>query len=316
MIHAQLRLSLILRLTILSLICLAMACSASEKKSNKARSGPLKITASTGMIGDVARSVGGKHADVLTLMGPGVDPHLYKATQGDLEKLTNADLILYNGLHLEGKLADVFVKMASRVKTVAVGDAMPEDQLREPPEFDGHYDPHVWFNVKLWMNTVPFVRDVLSEMDPPNASTYAANAEEYLARLTELDEYARTQLATVPREQRVLITAHDAFGYFGDAYDIDVMGLQGISTASEYGLHDLERVTDEIVKRKIKAVFVESSIPTKSIEALVRGVESKGHTVVIGGELFSDAMGAEGTAEGTYLGMVRHNVDTIVNALK
>lgn len=316
MIHAQFRIPLILRLVFISLVCLVVGCSAQERPSDKPRSGPIKITASTGMIADVARAVGGKHVQVIALMGPGVDPHLYKATQGDLEKLSSADLILYNGLHLEGKLADVFVKMASRVKTVAIGDAMPEDQLREPPEFDGHYDPHVWFDVKLWTNTVPFVRDVLAEMDAENARDYEANAEAYLKQLADLDEYARTQLATVPREQRVLITAHDAFGYLGDAYDIDVMGLQGISTASEYGLNDLERVNDEIVKRKIKAVFVESSIPTKSIEALVRGVESKGHTVTIGGELFSDAMGAEGTPEGTYIGMVRHNVDTIVSALK
>ncbi len=280
------------------------------------REGKLKITTTIGMIADVAKNIGGEWVEVESLMGAGVDPHLYKATKGDLDRLSAADLIFYNGLHLEGKMGDVLVRMASRVRTVAVTDNIPETMRREPPEFAGQYDPHVWFDVKLWALTAQQIRNSLVEADPAHAEDFKKNAEAYLMKMRELDDYARAQIATIPKEQRVLVTAHDAFGYFGKAYDIEVTGLQGVSTASEYGLQDLERLTDMIVARKIKAVFVESSVPRKSIEALVRGVEAKGHTVTIGGELFSDAMGAEGTPEGTYLGMVKHNVDTIVKALK
>ncbi|MCC6696624.1 MAG: zinc ABC transporter substrate-binding protein [Candidatus Hydrogenedentes bacterium] len=281
-----------------------------------AHTGPLKVTATIGMIADVANQIAGEHAEITGLMGPGVDPHLYKATRGDLDKLTGADLILYNGLHLEGKMADVLVQMAHKVRTVQVTDGIPQDLLREPPEFAGQFDPHVWFDVSLWARVSDRIRDALIEADPANKADYEANAAAYRKQLEELDAYAREQIATIPKEQRVLVTAHDAFGYFGRAYDIEVMGLQGISTTAEYGLQDLTRLVDIIVQRKIKAVFVESSISPKSIEALVRGVQDKGAEVKIGGQLFSDAMGQAGTPEGSYLGMVRHNVDTIVGALK
>lgn len=268
------------------------------------------------MITDATRVIGGEHVEVIGLMGPGVDPHLYKATQGDLERLSSADLILYNGLHLEGKMADVLVKMATKVPTVRVTESIPESELREPPEFQGQYDPHVWFDVRLWMKVVERIRDALIDHDPEHQEDYRANAAQYLAELRELDAYARERIATIPRDRRVLITAHDAFGYFGRAYDIEVMGLQGISTASEYGAQDLARLVDVIVQRQVKAVFVESSISPKSIEALVRGVEGRGGQVKIGGQLYSDAMGEAGTPEGTYVGMVRHNVNTITEALK
>jgi len=268
------------------------------------------------MIADVARNIGGDHVEVVALMGPGVDPHLYKASQGDLEKLAGADIVLYNGLHLEGRMADVLVNLANRVKTVQVTETIPLTLLREPPEFEGHYDPHVWFDVSLWRYTAERIRDAFSEIDPENKDSYTANAAGYLLKLDELHDYAKTQLATIPEAQRVLITAHDAFGYFGRAYNVEVMGIQGISTAGEYGLRDIERLVDTIVARKIKAVFVESSVPTKSIEALIAGASSKGHSVANGGQLFSDAMGSEGTPEGNYIGMVRHNIDTIVKALK
>ncbi|MBM3288773.1 MAG: manganese transporter, partial [Candidatus Hydrogenedentes bacterium] len=278
--------------------------------------GPMKVTCTIGMITDVARNIGGGHVAVTGLMGPGVDPHLYKATQGDLERLSGADLILYNGLHLEGKMADVLVKLARTVPTVQVTEGIPEDQLREPPEFQGQHDPHVWFDVALWAKAAERIRDALIEADPAHRADYEASAAAYLAQLKETDMYTRNRIGEIPREQRVLITAHDAFGYFGRAYDIEVMGLQGISTAAEYGAQDLTRLVDIIVQRKIKAVFVESSISPKSIEALVRGVEGKGGTVKIGGQLYSDAMGAEGTPEGTYIGMVRKNADVIADALK
>jgi len=268
------------------------------------------------MIADVARNLGGQHVEVSGLMGAGVDPHLYKATHGDLEKLSGADLILYNGLHLEGKMADVLVKMARSVPTVQVTESIPENLLNEPAEFAGHHDPHVWFDVSLWIYVAERIRDALKEAAPAHAADFEKNAAAYIESLRALHQYVKDQIAQVPADQRVLVTAHDAFGYFGEAYGVEVMGLQGISTAAEYGAQDLTRLVNILVERKIKAVFVESSISPKSIEALVRGVEGQGGTITIGGELFSDAMGAEGTPEGTYIGMVKHNTDTIVKALK
>ncbi len=291
------------------------ACSNAGKPEAKA-TGPLHVTATIGMIADVAKNIGGEHIEVIGLMGPGVDPHLYQATQGDLAKLRGADLILYNGLHLEGRMADVLEKMGERVRTVAVTDTIPEEKLTAPPEFKGHFDPHVWFDVSLWRIASERIRDAMIEARPDLRESLEANAAAYLKELDALHEYAKEHLATIPEPQRVLVTAHDAFGYFGRAYGLQVLGLQGISTASEYGLQDLTNLVDVLVERKIKAVFVETSIPRDSIEALVRGAESKGHNVAIGGVLFSDAMGEDGTPKGTYIGMVRHNIDTIVEALR
>jgi len=288
-----------------------VGCSAPVEE----RIGPLEVTATTGMIADAASIVGGEFVTVTGLMGPGVDPHLYKASQGDLKALSGSDVILYNGLHLEGRMADVLVQMAQRTTTVQVTDTIPEDRLREPEDFGGHYDPHVWFDVSLWKYAVERIRDAFIDADPLNAAAYTANATTYLAELDELHDYAKTQIATIPARSRVLITAHDAFGYFGEAYDIEVMGLQGISTAAEFGLQDVENLVRLLVERNIGAVFVESSIAPKSIEALAEGAKARGHEVAIGGELYSDAMGAAGTEAGTYVGMVRHNVDTIVGAL-
>jgi manganese/zinc/iron transport system substrate-binding protein len=290
-------------------------CSAS-KGEDRAAGGPLRVTATTGMIADTARNVGAEHVEVTCLMGPGVDPHLYKASQGDLEKLSGADLILYNGLHLEGRMVDVLVNMARRVPTVQVTKTIPETMLREPPEFEGQYDPHVWFDLSMWQYVVECVRDAFIEHDPAHEETYRRNAESYTKQLMEMHAYAKEQIASIPERSRVLVTAHDAFGYFGRAYDIEVMALQGISTTSEYGLQDVDRLIGVIVERGIPAVFIESSISPRSIEALVEGARAKGHEVRLGGELFSDAMGEEGTPEGAYLGMVKHNVDTIVEALK
>lgn len=276
----------------------------------------LTVTATTGMITDAVRIVGGDRVTVSGLMGPGVDPHLYKATQGDLAKLSGADIVFYNGLHLEGRMVDVFENLAKRIPTIAVGENIPTDKLRTPPEFNGHYDPHVWFDVSLWKYAVEAIRDALIKTDPAHESEYQQNADTYLAELTELDTYARDRFASVPADQRILITAHDAFGYMGIAYDVEVHGLQGISTAAEYGLQDVTSMVDLIVEKKIRAVFVESSVSPRSIEALVQGTKSKGHEILIGGQLFSDALGAEDTPEGHYIGMVRHNVDTIVEALQ
>jgi manganese/zinc/iron transport system substrate-binding protein len=268
------------------------------------------------MIADAARAIGGPHVQVTGLMGPGVDPHLYKASEGDLSKLGDADLILYNGLNLEGKMGDVLVRMSRTRPTVAVTEAIPESLLREPPEFLGHYDPHVWFDVSLWERAVGRVRDALIEVDPRHRDDFTRAAATYADSLRELHRWVTETMATIPAERRVLVTAHDAFGYFGRAYATDVVGLQGISTVAEFGVADVRRLVDLIAQRGVKAVFIESSVPRRSIDAVVQGCRGRGHDVVVGGTLYSDAMGAEGTPEGTYVGMVRANVMTIVEALR
>ncbi len=278
-------------------------------------SGPLRVVATTGMIGDAARRLGGEHVAVTALMGPGVDPHLYKASEGDVRLLADADLILYNGLHLEGKMGDVLVKMARTRPVVAVSEDLPRDELREPPEMAGQYDPHVWFDVALWAKTLAPIERELARLAPAHAATFAANRQAYEAELAELDAWVKELIATIPVEQRVLITAHDAFGYFGRRYGIRVVGLQGISTLAEAGLKDVDRVVDEIVAKRIPAIFVESSVPRRAIEAVESAVRSRGHEVVIGGQLFSDALGAADSPAGNYPGMVRANVETIVRSL-
>jgi manganese/zinc/iron transport system substrate-binding protein len=272
--------------------------------------------ATIGMIADTAGRIAGEHVTVTGLMGPGIDPHLYKASESDVRLLDRADLILYNGLHLEGKMGDILVKMARSRPVVAVSEEIPEEVLREPPEFLGQYDPHIWFDVRLWIKTLDPVTGVLAEVLPERESEFRANAHELKTELEELDAWVAARIREIPEERRVLVTAHDAFGYFGDRYGIRVVGLQGISTLAEAGLRDVERVVDLIVDNEVPAIFVESSVPRRSIEAVQAACRDRGHEVSIGGELFSDAMGASGTPEGTYVGMVRHNVNTIVDALK
>ena len=279
------------------------------------RAGKLRVVTTIGMITDIVKNVGGERVDVIGMMGPGVDPHLYKPTAKDVQRLRSAHLIFYNGLHLESKTGDVLAKMSGDTKAVAVTDAVDRSLLLTPPEYEGQYDPHLWFDVKLWMKAVGKVRNTLSEFDPDNAVMYWTNAERYLVKLMELHEYVKGQAARVPSEQRVLVTAHDAFNYFGKAYGFEVRGLQGISTATEAGIADVQELATFIAERRIPAIFVESSVSSKSLEAVKAAVNSKGFNVEIGGELFSDAMGNAGTPEGTYIGMVRHNIDTIVNAL-
>lgn len=305
----------IMTIMFLALAVSLAACGAPKEKEN-ATAGKLKITTTIGMIADIVKQVGGEHVEVTGLMKAGVDPHLYKASQGDLKKLDQADIIFYNGLHLEGKMTDVFEKMEKTKPTVAVTKNIPESKLRGMEDGTGAHDPHVWFDVKHWISATETVRDELSKHDAANAADYKKNAEAYIKQLEELHQFAKEQIASIPEKQRVLVTAHDAFGYFGDAYGIKVMGLQGISTASEYGSKDVSDLRDFLVANKIKAVFVESSVPKKSIEAVIEGAKKQGHEIQIGGELFSDAMGEEGTPEGNYIGMVKHNINTIVQALK
>ena len=275
----------------------------------------LRVVTTIGMITDIVKNVGGERVAVTGMMGPGVDPHLYNPTPRDLQRLDSAHIIFYNGLHLESKVGDLLAKMSGDTLTVAVTDAVDRSLLLTPPEYEGLYDPHLWFDVKLWMQAVIKVRDALSAFDADNAVLYRSNAEGYLAELTELDTYVKSQVARVPSQQRVLVTAHDAFNYFGKAYGFEVRGLQGISTATEAGIADVQELATFIAARRIPAIFVESSVSSRSLEAVKAAVKSKGFDVEIGGELFSDAMGSEGTPEGTYVGMVRHNIDTIVRAL-
>jgi manganese/zinc/iron transport system substrate-binding protein len=277
--------------------------------------GRLYAVATVGMVADVVRNVGGERVRVDALMGPGVDPHLYKASEGDVRRLFRADVVFYVGLHLEARMADVLDEMGTRVRTVAVGQAVPAERLQRPPEFAGAYDPHVWFDVALWRYTVDAVARGLADADPAHAAEYRGNAARYSARLDTLDGYVRARAAELPPDRRVLVTAHDAFGYFGQAYGFEVHGLQGISTAAEAGTHDVQALAAMIAERRIPAVFVESSVPRRTIEAVQEAVRARGFSVRIGGDLFSDAMGSPGTPEGTYVGMVRHNVDTIVDAL-
>jgi manganese/zinc/iron transport system substrate-binding protein len=275
----------------------------------------VRVVATIGMVGDAAERVGGPRVVVETLMGPGIDPHLYKASEGDLRRVERADIIFYGGLHLEAKMADVFERVAEERTTVAVSERIPLRERLAPPGFEGSYDPHVWFDVRLWANAVRQVRDTLAERDPGSASLYRRNALAYLDELEELHAYVGRQAERVPRERRVLITAHDAFEYFGRAYGFDVRGLQGISTASEAGAGDVQALARFIAERRIPAIFVESSVSPRTIEAVREAVRARGFDVRVGGSLFSDAMGDPGTPEGTYMGMVRHNIDTIVAGL-
>lgn len=297
-----------------SFLTLLLLTGCSSSAGSNWAEGKLRITTTTGMIADITKNVGGEHVSVISLMGPGVDPHLYKPTSGDLSRLSQAQVILYNGLGLESKMQTALDRMAESKPTVAVAEGIAKTLLLDDEQ--GHPDPHIWFDVSLWVTAVEAVRDTLIGADPANKTAYEANAAAYLQELEALHAWAKAEMATIPQERRVLVTAHDAFGYFGRAYDIEVMALQGISTDAEYGLADVQNLVDLLTSRKVKAVFFESSIPQRSIGAVVEGTKAKGHDIVVGGELFSDAMGSADTPEGTYIGMVKHNVTTIVTALK
>jgi len=276
----------------------------------------IMVTTTTNVITDLVENIGGEHVRVTGLMGPGVDPHLYRPSASDVKKLQEADIVFYNGLDLEGKMGDVFVKIGREGTAVwAVSENIPHESLLSL-DTTGHFDPHIWWNAELWMEAAKVVATGLSEYDPENSQTYDANLEEFLTQLQNLNENSLEKMKSIPEEQRVLVTAHDAFQYFGHAYGLEEMAIQGWSTDSEAGIREIQNLADEITERKIKAVFVETSISPATIEALEAAVQDRGHDVVIGGELFSDAIGEKGTSEGTYIGAFKHNVDTIVRALK
>ena len=300
------------RLFVMAGVLLFCACGGGD--APPVAEGKKQVVCTTGMIGDLARHVAGDRAEVIALMGPGIDPHYYKATQGDLQLLSRADVIFYNGLFLEGKLEDIFEKMARTKTVVAVSRDIPKDRLRTPSE--GEYDPHIWFDVALWAETLNVVVETLSELDAEGAEVFRANAEAYREQLRDLHAWAKAQIERIPADQRVLITAHDAFGYFGIAYGIEVRGLQGISTVAEYGVNDVSRLVNFIVDRRVKAIFVESSVPERSINAVREGCKARGWNVAVGGTLYSDAMGPAGSGADTYISMVRSNVNAIVEAMR
>ncbi|MEE2820057.1 MAG: zinc ABC transporter substrate-binding protein [Planctomycetota bacterium] len=277
---------------------------------------PLEVVTTTEMVADITKHVAGEHANVQALMGEGVDPHLYKPTAADAKVILGADVIFYSGLMLEGRMADTFFKAARMGKVVyPVTELLDETYLLEPEEFEGHWDPHVWNDVAAWSKAVEAVAEAFCEQDPDNCEAYKANAKAYQKELAELNAYVQKVLSTIPKDKRVLVTAHDAFNYFGRAYDVEVLGVQGLSTESEAGIEDVNTLVDVLFDRNIDAVFIESSVSDRIIKALIEGAKAKGHTVRIGGTLFSDAMGASGTYEGTYIGMIDHNATIIAQSL-
>ena len=302
---------MIKRIIIIFVFATVLGC-----KNNKEVNGKLKVVVTTTMLTDLVKNIGGDLIELQGLMGAGVDPHLYKASEGDVSKLFNADVIFYNGLHLEGKLVAVFEKMETQITTVALGEFLAKDGLIGSDYFASNYDPHVWFNIQYFKEFSDKVTSVLSEKDPKNAASYTVNNLAFQQELDLLQTTVVKTIATLAPEKRILVTAHDAFNYFGKSYGFKVLGLQGLSTATEAGVQDVQKLSGYIIANKVKAIFIESSVPRRTIEALEAAVLSKGHQVSIGGSLYSDALGDAGSVEGTYVGMFLYNVKTIVNALQ
>ncbi len=297
-----------------ALLVLCVACA--ESSGNMKREGTIKVVTTTSIVGDLVENIAGEAVEVTSLMGTGVDPHLYKASAGDVEKLAGADMIFYNGLHLEGKITDILGQMRkSGVFTVGVAEGIDKSLLFSPEEYQGYYDPHIWFDVALWKKAAEVVMEAFTLYDPENAPVYRRNAESYIEELDLLQAYIQKKIATLRPDRKVLITAHDAFNYFGKGYGFEVMGLQGISTDSEASVADIKNLSRIITELKIPAVFVETSISPRYMRALRASVKARGFDVRIGGSLYSDSMGNPGTEEGTYIGMFKSNVDTIVESL-
>ncbi|MDR9797244.1 zinc ABC transporter substrate-binding protein [Aeribacillus sp. FSL K6-1121] len=299
-------------LFLISALLVLSACSSGQEASKRSKDGKINVVTTIAQIGEPLSVIGGDRLNVKSLMGPSVDPHLYKATQSDMETLEEADIIFYNGLHLEANMVEIFEKISESKPVLAVGETIPEESLLKDEK--GVVDPHIWFDLDLWQQALDAAVEQLKEFSPEDADYFEENKKKYFARLADLKKEAE-KLADIPESQRVLVTAHDAFGYFGRMHGIKVVGLQGLSTDSEIGVTDIQDTIDIIKKYKVPAVFIESSINEKSIKAVIEGAKSEGINVTLGGELYSDAMGEEGTEEGTYIGMYRHNINTIYEAL-
>jgi len=275
----------------------------------------LSIVTTTGMIADSVKRIGGEHVAVKNIMGAGVDPHSYRQTRSDVIALSKADLILWHGLFLEAQLQPLMKKLSKSENVYAVAESLPKDILLSHDEYKNKYDPHIWMDPDLWIYVVEHIKQILIEYQPENEAIFIENAQAFNAELKQLKQYANTQLDQISDDQRILITAHDAFNYFGDAFKFEVLGIQGLSTESEAGINRISELVDFIVVRKIKAVFVETSVSDRNIRALIEGAAAQGHKLNVGGSLFSDAMGRPGSYEGSYIGMIDHNVTTISSAL-
>lgn len=286
-----------------------------SQKQTKSNPKKLTLVCTTGMIADVVENIAENNVKIHCLMGPGVDPHLYRPTQGDMHILSQADIILYNGLHLEGKMTDLLARMHQRIATYAVANAIKKEQLLATYG-ETVFDPHIWHDVQLWMDIAYYIRDILQKHDPKHTETYKNNAEKYLATLQKLHSYATLEIQKIPEKQRILVTAHDAFRYFGKSYGMRVVGLQGTSTDSEISTRDMQELANYIVEHGIKAIFVESSVPHRSIQAVQQAVCARGWNVTIGPDLYSDALADNGNDDATYYGMIQHNVDAIVSVLR
>lgn len=298
-----------------SATCVVFGCQPSKSAQDEAKQP--RAVATTGMIADIVRNVSkGSQIEVIQLIGEGVDPHLYKPSRSDIAKLTSAEIVFYNGLLLEGKMTDALVRLAGSGKKVfAVTELIDPSFLLEPEEFQGHFDPHVWMDPQAWIHAVSAVEKALSSYQASNAELFRKNADAYKAILTRMDEYCRQTLSKIPEEKRILVTAHDAFNYFGRQYSLDVVGIQGLSTESEAGVQDIEKIVRLLVDKKIPSVFIESTVSERNVRALIEGARAQGHEVSVGGSLFSDAMGTPGTYRGTYIGMIDHNATTVARAL-
>lgn len=293
-----------------------LAIVASCRLEEKERKGPLHIVTTTGIIQDVVEHIVGDSAEVSTLMGPGTDPHLYKPTPGDIELLDEADIIISNGLHLEGKMADMLDKYSAEKPVIKVSDGIDKAQLIKSADFDDSYDPHIWFDTKIWMDGMEFVAKELARVEGDTTDYFMDNFEAYKKHVDELDQSIRISLESISDSARVLITSHDAFSYFGRRYGIEVRGIQGVSTLSEVGLKDISDMVDFVIERQIKSIFVETSTSDKTAQSIVDGAYDKGYKLTLEGPLYSDALGEPDSDGGNYIGMVKANVEVIVNGLK
>ncbi len=301
---------------LVALAILVSSCGPAGRQAEDLAGRTIQVVATTSMIAEMVREVGGDRVEVQGLMGPGVDPHLYKASAGDVARMARADVVFYNGLHLEGKMVEIFEQMAHlSIPTFAVATAVPDDRRLESELFVGNFDPHIWFDADLWRRAALYTAESLASIDSTSAPLYHSNAARFAGAIGEADAYVRTQAESLPEDERVLVTSHDAFGYFGRAYGFEVLGLQGLSTAVEAGTGDVQNLARFVAARRVPAMFMESSVSPRGIEAVRSAVRARGFDVVIGGTLYGDALGTPGTPEGTYAGMVRSNIDTIVGGL-
>ncbi|PKR79312.1 manganese transporter [Halalkalibacillus sediminis] len=303
----------IYQLLLLFTFILLVAAGCSNQEGEATDEDTINIVTTIAQIGEPLSVIGGDRVNVESLMGPSVDPHLYNATHGDIKKVDQADLIFYNGLNLEANMVKVFDEISQTRPVLAIGETVPKDQLLEDEE--GSIDPHIWFDIDLWREALDSAVEELKEYSPEDAEYFEQNKQDYFSELEKLKEDSLNKMSEIPESKRVLVTAHDAFGYFGNMYNLDVIGLQGLSTDGEIGVSDINNTISIIKKYEIPAIFVETSINEDSIQAVIQGASSDGIDVSLGGELFSDAMGQAETIEGTYLGMYRHNVETISKAL-